>query len=142
MASFLQKLRGSPDEDEIKKRADASAAKYAAETGQPLKEEEGLEEGDISDYVMPFKGLGKNILKAVAEKSVQAGAKAIGKAAVKEGVKDVEKGAINYAKNNVFNRKPETQGADYAKENIAFRPTTKPKQEGWDRFSFGKKSAQ
>jgi len=136
MAGMFDKIRGT-DEDEVKRRADEFAAKQGA--GQ-LAEEEGLEEGDISDYIMPIKGLGRNLLKAVAEKSVSAGAKEAGKAAVKEGAQVAKQGILKYTKQKI-QQKPEVAGPDYKNENIAFRPTKKPKQEGWERFNFGKTPA-
>lgn len=136
MASIFDRLRNSPDAEAIKARADAAAAKHAEETGQPLEEEQGAEEGDMSDYVMPFKGLGKSILKAVAEKSAQAATKAVGTAAVKQGANEVRKEAVKDVKQAL--EKPAVAGPDYKNENIAFRPTQPGKQEGWERFNFKK----
>lgn len=127
--------------EEIKKQAQANIAKYEQETGQKIEQEQGLEEGDISDYVMPFKGLGKSLLKAVAEKSLQAGAKAVGKTAAKEAADEAKQGVLKYTKGQM-QQKPQMEGPDYTKENIAFRPTNpkETKQVGWERFSFGKKT--
>lgn len=137
MAGFFNKVQAAAvDEDAVKQRADAAQADYVKKNGGAPADEENLEEGDISDYVLPFEGLGRNLLKAVAEKSVEAGGKAVGKAVLKEGVKDLKNEVVNDVK-GAF--KPEVPGPDYTNQNIAFRPTKPGKQEGWERFSFGKK---
>lgn len=139
--SFLDKLRNAPDAEAIKAKADAAAQKYESTNGVSLPPEQGAEEGDISDYVMPFKGLVKGIAKA----GVKAGAKALAKEALKDGAqvakKEITKDVINYAKNSATKpqQQPAVPGPDYKNENIAFRPTTPPKQEGWENFGLRKK---
>jgi len=148
--SFLDKLRNSPDEKEIKRRAEEFQAKQGmtGPDGQQFAEEQGAVEGDVTDYVMPFKGLGKNIIKSIAEKGVKEGAKAVAKVGAKEVVKDTAQAVKNKTiKDTVRDikqpeqgpRKPEVAGPDYKKENIAFRPTEPGKQVGWERFSMPKK---
>lgn len=53
MASIFDVLRGrSPErEEEIKRRAEESIRKYETATGQPVEQEQGLEEGNLADYV-------------------------------------------------------------------------------------------
>lgn len=131
---LFDKVRNT-DEAEIKRRAEEFQSKYGQ--GQSA-EEPGIEEGDLADYVLPMQGLGKNILKAVAEKSLEGAGKALTKEAVKEGANKAKQSIFRYVKEKV-KKLPEVEGPDYKNENIAFRPTTPPKQEGWERFNFGKK---
>lgn len=127
MAGFLEKLRGS-DPEEIKRRSAQFEQKYG---GGPKEEEAAAEEGDITNYVMPIQGLGRNVLRAVAQKGVKEGAKVLGKEAVKEAEKDAMKIGTSIFKQK---RQP-VEGPDYTNENIAFRPTTPPKQVGWEKYS-------
>lgn len=139
MPGFWDKVNGGQNKETIAQRAAANQAKYEQSMGVKAPEEEAAEEGDITDYVMPIEGLGRNIVKAVAEKGVKVAAKAGAKALAKEGVKDVEKVAVNEVKDLAKKAlKPEIEGPNYKGENIAFRPTQPGKQVGWDRFS-GKK---
>ena len=63
MATIFDTLRGRDPgkEDEIKRRADEARRKYEASTGEEAPVEQGLEEGDLSDYSPA--GIGRNMLK-------------------------------------------------------------------------------
>lgn len=134
MAGFLERLRNAPNADEIKRKADEAKAKYEQQQNIKVPEEAAAEEGDLSDYVMPFAGLTRGIVKTMAEKGAKEGGKFLSKAVVKEGVKDAKEGAIRYGKDKLADPKPAIQGPDYKKENIAFRPPEPGKQVGWERF--------
>lgn len=140
MAGFLEKLRGGPDAEEVKRRADAAAMKSQQDLGGLPKEEEGLEEGDLTDYVMPFTGLGKNILKTIVEKGLKEGAKMAAKGGVKQATNMVKNQSMKKALDKIEPAKPaEVKPIDYKNENIAFRPTVPGKQVGWERFERYKK---
>lgn len=126
MASFLERLRGT-DEEEVRRRAQAAVDKYEKRTGEKVQHEKGLEEGDLTDYIAPIKGIGKGIIQAIMSKSAAAGTKAAGKVAGKKAVAETGEKI-----------KKEIEGPDYKNENIAFRPTKPGAQVGWERFNFKK----
>lgn len=106
----------SEDEQKRKDSADQAAAKYTAQTGAPDKQEEGAEEGDISDYVLPFEGLGRNIV----EKGIMAGVKAESENLGKQGASQIGKSLLGKL------RSAGAPAARDAEEAVATAPTEAP----------------
>ena len=77
-----------PSEKQLKLQEEARArAKQAELDYGPLPEEGGIEEGDLSDYVAPFKGIGKALLKGGMKGAFTLGAKEAADQGKKKGVK-------------------------------------------------------
>lgn len=80
MAKLFDKIRNTPDEEAVKKKAKAAREQYEKQTGQAAPVEEGLEELDFEDMipggsvltaVTPV-GAGKTTLKNIAKKAMPA----------------------------------------------------------------------
>lgn len=129
------------DEDEIRRRSEEFQAKHASPPQEAMPEEEGAEEGDISNYVLPFTGIGRKLLTGIIEGGIGMAVKSTAKEGAKKGAGVAERAALDYAKDKVLGQpKPApVAGPNYKGENIAFRPPETGKQVGWERFSFGKK---
>lgn len=107
----------SEDEQKRKARADQAAADYQKQTGQPAQPEEAsAEEGDISDYVLPFEGLGRNIV----EKGIMAGVKAESENLGKQGASQIGKSLLGKL------RSAGAPAARDAEETVATAPTEAP----------------
>ena len=76
-----------PSEEQLKLQEEARkrAAQYEKDYG-PAPEEAGLEEGDLSDYVLPFKGIGKALTEGGMKAAVKMAAKESGEVAKRKGV--------------------------------------------------------
>jgi len=123
------------EDKKIKERAGQAIKKWEADTGRTYQPEQGAEEGDISDYVMPFKGIGKALAKGGMKAAVMAAAEKEGKKLGVSALKDKMPSSSTQKKNNDYLGKiEEAPTLDYGKINKIVKKPEAPEKLVYDKM--------